>query len=89
LDHQGRPHIGYQSPLGLKHAWWDGHQWSTEVILGPAGTTFDGGMAMDDKDNLYFSYTDPVQKSLMLAVGHYAGSQRTANSDSASGPQQP
>jgi hypothetical protein len=81
LDRNGYPHIGYQSPLGLKHAWWDGHQWKNQVILAPAGTTFDGAMAIDDKDNLYFSYTDPAQRTLMLAIGHYVGDQQTAKTD--------
>ena len=82
LDRKGNPHIGYQCPLGLKHAWWDGHQWRTQVILAPAGTTFDGAMAIDDKDNLYFSYTDPVQHSLMLAIGRYSGEHQTARTGS-------
>lgn len=86
LDRNGYPHIGYQSPLGLKHAWWDGHAWKTQVILSPAGSTFDGAMAIDDKDNLYFTYTDPIQHTLMLAFGHYAGDQRTAKTDSSAEP---
>jgi len=86
LDRNGYPHIGYQSPLGLKHAWWDGHQWRTRLILAPAGTTFDGAMAIDEKDNLYFSYTDPVQRSLMLAIGHYSRDQQTAITDSSPEP---
>jgi len=81
LDRDGHTHIGNQSPLGLKHAWWDGSQWKTKVIIAPTGTTFDGGMAMDDKDNLYFSYTDPVQHTLMLAIGHYSGAQQTAKTE--------
>lgn len=89
LDEQGRPHIGYQSPLGLKHAWWDGQKWNTQVILAPAGSTFDGGMAMDHKDNLYFSYTDPVQHTLMLAIGRYAENQRAESSPSIETKSQP
>lgn len=80
LDRDGYPHIGYQCPLGLKHAWWDGREWKTRVILGPTGTTYDGGMAMDGAGNLYFSYTDPVQKSLMLAIGHHSTDQEAAES---------
>jgi hypothetical protein len=78
FDKKGYPHIGYQCPLGLKHAWWDGHEWKTSVILAPAGPTFDGGMAMDDDDNIYFSYTDPAQKTLRLAIGRRSGDQQTA-----------
>jgi len=85
LDHNGRPHIGYQSPLGLKHAWWDGQQWRTQVILAPTGTSFDGAMTMDANDNLYFTYTDPVQRTLMLAIGHFRRDQQTA----AAGPSPP
>jgi len=89
LDRNGNPHIGYQCPLGLKHAWWDGHQWRTRVILAPAGTLFDGAMAMDDKNNLYFTYTDPVQGALMLATGHYNGDQETAKTEASPAAKQP
>jgi hypothetical protein len=71
LDQNGNPHIGYQSSLGLKHAWWDGTRWNTQLIVAPAGTTFDGAMAIDSQDNLYFSYTDAADRSLKLAVGHH------------------
>jgi hypothetical protein len=70
LDHNGNPHIGYQSLLGLKHAWWDGTQWRTQLIIAPAGAAFHGAMAIDAKDNLYFCYTDPVDQALKLAIGH-------------------
>jgi hypothetical protein len=86
LDTDGNPHIGYQGPLGLKHAWWDGSQWRTQVILAPAGNTFDGAMTMDGKNNLYYTYTDPVQRSLMLAVGRFSHEERTASSESSSKP---
>ena len=71
LDQNGNPHIGYQSSLGLKHAWWDGTRWNTQLIVAPAGTTFDGAMAIDSQDNLYFSYTDGGDRSLSktLVVG--------------------
>lgn len=82
LDKSGHPHIGYESPLGLKHAWWDGQQWKTQVILAPTGSFFNSGMTMDDRNNLYFSYTDPLQNTLVLAVGHYSGDQQAARTQS-------
>jgi hypothetical protein len=78
LDQNGYPHIGYQSPLGLKHAWWDGTRWNTQLLMAHAGTTFDGAMAIDTKDNLYFSYTDPVDRTLKLAIGHRTPAKQTA-----------
>jgi hypothetical protein len=75
LDRQGNPHIGYESVLGIKHAWWDGTKWHTQLILGPSGITTDGSMTMDAKDNLYFCYTDPVDRSLKLAIGHFTPSE--------------
>lgn len=69
LDKDGNPHIGYQSSLGLKHAWWDGTRWNTQLIVASAGTTFDGAMTIDSQDNLYFSYTDPLDRTLKLALG--------------------
>lgn len=77
LDRNGNPHIGYQSSLGLKHAWWDGTRWITRLIVAPAGTTFDGAMAMDSKDNLYFCYTDPRDRSLKLAIGRLVSTAQT------------
>lgn len=71
LDPEGRVHIVYESVLGLKHAWWDGAQWKKQLLLPPAGTSFDGGMALDAKGNLYYSYTDPADRSLQLAIGRY------------------
>ena len=84
LDREGHPHIGYQSPLGLKHAWWDGSQWNTRVIIAPTGSTFDGGMAIDEKNNIYFTYTDPVQHTLMLATGRYTVGEQAAKANSSS-----
>ena len=71
LDPEGRLHIVYESVLGLKHEWWDGAQWKKQLLLPPAGTSFDGGMAIDAKGNLYYSYTDPADRSLQLAIGRY------------------
>lgn len=86
IDSKGRPHIGYESPLGLKHAWWDGQRWKSRVILAPTGTFFDGGMTMDESDNIYFSYTDPVQGTLMLAIGRMSEHQQDVQARSSNVP---
>jgi len=83
LDRDGNPHIGYESILGLKHAWWDGSIWKTQLILAPAGTTFDGAMDIDSNNNLYFSYTDPVDRSLKLAIGRFTPAGETAQTGKA------
>jgi hypothetical protein len=33
---------------------------------------------MDDEENLYFTYTDPVQNTLRLAIGRRSKDQQTA-----------
>jgi hypothetical protein len=86
LDQSGYPHIGYQSPLGLKHAWWDGTRWNTQLLMAHAGTTFDGAMGIDSKDNLYFSYTDPVDRTLKLAIGHRTQAKQAAEAGAKQNP---
>jgi len=86
LDQKGIPHIGYQSPLGLKHAWWDGTRWRTQLIIAPSGTTFDGAMAIDSHDNLYFCYTDPRSRTLQLAIGRLGQPSETAKTGAKEDP---
>src|SRR5208337_3259874 len=86
LDQKGIPHIGYQSPLGLKHAWWDGTRWRTQLIIAPSGTTFDGAMAIDSHDKLYFCYTDPRSRTLQLAIGRLGKPSETAKTGTKEDP---
>ena len=79
LDHKGNPHIGFVTPTGLEHAWWDGKEWQKQLILGNLGSApLDCSMAIDAKDNLYISYTDPADRSLKLAIGSAVSAEPTA-----------
>lgn len=70
LDHKGNPNIGFVTPSGLEHAWWNGKEWQKELIIGNLGNgALDCSMAIDANDNLYISYTDPADRSLKLAIG--------------------
>jgi hypothetical protein len=70
LDHNGNPHISYESYLGLKHAWWDGERWHTQLVKAPVGLWFfESAMTIDRNDNLYLSFRDPADGALKIAVG--------------------
>ncbi len=79
LDGKGYPHIGYQSYLGLKHAWWDGSRWHTQSIVPASGVPdFENSMTIDRNDILYIVYRDPVDGTLRLAVGRPSQGEQTA-----------
>lgn len=81
LDHNGNPHISYESHIGLKHAWWDGKRWHTQLIKSPYGVWFyESSMAMDKHDNLYISFRDPSDGSLKVAIGKPVSVEQTAKS---------
>ncbi len=70
LDHNGNPHIVYESLRGLEHAWWDGTQWLVQIILAPSVISFfDNSAVIDKNDVLYVSYKDSLDGSLKLAIG--------------------
>lgn len=70
LDSKGNPQIGFESLLGLQHAWWDGKQWHTEVLVESlGGSFFENYMAIDKKDNLYITFREPSDNSLRMAIG--------------------
>jgi hypothetical protein len=78
LDSKGNPHIGFESLRGLEHAWWDGKQWHTQLILAARGATFfESSMAIDQNDNLYLVYRDPADGSLILASGSEGSAQQS------------
>ena len=73
IDRKGILHIGYESLLGLEHAWWNGKEWSRQLILKTVGTAyFDNSMTIDSSDTLFMTFRDPVDGSLRLAVGRSA-----------------
>ncbi len=79
LDHNGNPHISYESYLGLKHAWWDGERWHTQVVKPPVGLWFfESSMTMGRNDDLYISFRDPADGALRVAVGKPALSVQAA-----------
>lgn len=71
LDHNGNPHIVFESLQGLEHAWWDGSKWSLQIILAPSVISFfDNCMVMGKDDVIYVAYKDPLDGALKLAVGN-------------------
>jgi hypothetical protein len=75
LDHNGNPHIVFESHQGLEHAWWDGTQWRNQRILAPSSIVsyFDNSMVIDKKDVLYVTYKDASDGALKLATGRLTG----------------
>jgi len=70
FDHAGHPHISYDDAGTLKHAYWDGKIWHTQVIALGAGDPYrycSLGIAPDD--TIYISYRDPQDGSLKVAIG--------------------
>lgn len=79
LDHNGNPHICYESHLGLKHAWWDGKRWRTQLIKATSENWFfESAMTIDRDDNLYISFSDPSDGSLKVAIGKPTPAEQTA-----------
>lgn len=71
LDKHGFLHIGFESLLGLEHAWWDGKTWHTQLIVSAAGEPkFENSMAIGPDDTVYMPFLDPSDRILRLAVGH-------------------
>lgn len=70
LDSKGNPHIGFESLLGLEHAWWDGRQWHVQLIVPTGGISyFENAMTIDKNDTLYMTFKSFVDGSLKLAIG--------------------
>jgi len=70
LDHNGNPHIVFESLQGLEHAWWDGSKWVLQIVLAPSVISyFENAMVMDKDDVIYVTYKDPMDGSLKLAEG--------------------
>jgi len=71
VDRDGILHVSYEDFGVLKHAYWDGTAWRVEVIArnGLSSSRF-SAMTIDSTQNiLYIAYTDPIDKSLKVAVG--------------------
>ena len=82
LDHNGNPHIVFESLQGLEHAWWDGKDWHSQIVLA-SSSIFDNTMVMDDKDSLYVVYKDPSDGSLKLATGRFTSKLQSINTSAA------
>lgn len=89
LDNSGNPHIvHYQAPDGeLRYTWWDGAQWTTQVV---ADGLFDSSenpgsmdLAVDDDGNAHIAYVDIVSHTLQYASSS-GGSWNSQTIDSAS-----
>jgi hypothetical protein len=87
LDHNGNPHIVFESLQGLEHAWWDGSKWSLQIILAPSIISFfDNAMVMDKNDVIYVAYKDPLDGSLKLAEGRPAHAAQAISNSEKPGP---
>jgi hypothetical protein len=81
LDSHGNPHISYETYVGLKHAWWDGTRWHTQMIKPSIGVSFfDSYMTIDKNDVLYISFRDPSDGSLKVAIGRATPAQQSTAS---------
>lgn len=81
FDKNGFPHISYEDRGAVKHAYWDGKRWRTQMIA-PSGSVGLRGssMAIDNKRNiLYLSYQDGTDGSLKVATGSTTPIQQQAN----------
>jgi hypothetical protein len=73
LDSKGNPHIGFESRLGLEHAWWDGKVWRSQLLVSVVGEPhLENSMAMDRDDNIYITFRDPGDGTLKMATGRPA-----------------
>jgi len=88
LDHDGNPHISFESAmLGLRHAWWDGKRWHTQLIRAALGfSIYESSMTMDKDDNLYISFRDPADGALKVAIGKRVATAEPASALKKEGP---
>jgi hypothetical protein len=63
------PHISYYSTnKSLKHAFWDGQKWLTEVVDNATLVGARSSIAVDMQGHLYISYSDYGNESLRMAT---------------------
>ena len=69
LDSMGYPHIAYEewNNFDLKHAWWNGSAWGTEIVDGPGQVGFWPSIAIDTSDHIHISYNDMMNRDLVYA----------------------
>jgi len=74
LDSKGQPHIVYEDAGILRHIYWDGTKWQSQLIA-PSGRfrLRYGAIAISHDDIIYISYSDPEDGSLKVAIGHPSG----------------
>ncbi|HEY2547606.1 MAG TPA: hypothetical protein VGI46_16160 [Candidatus Acidoferrum sp.] len=70
LDLEGNPHLVYEDGGAVKHAYWDGNNWTIQVIS-PAGTHAHRyeDIAIDRRGTIYVVYTDGIDGSVKIAIG--------------------
>jgi hypothetical protein len=75
LDNQGFPHVVYEDSGLLRHMYWDGKVWHTQIIAraGAQRLRF-ASIAISANNTIYISYCDPDDGSLKVAVGRPATS---------------
>jgi hypothetical protein len=70
LDPQGNPHIVYEDGGAVKHAFWVGGKWTTQLVSA-AGTRSHRyeNIAIDPRGDIYIVYSDANDGSLKLSTG--------------------
>ena len=69
LENQEFPHISYYSVNNtLKHAYFEGESWMTEVVDNASLVGAYSSIALDQKNDLYISYSDYSNETLRLAT---------------------
>ena len=85
LDSQGLPHLVYEDAGMLRHMYWDGQVWHTQIIARPGEHRLRyASIAISSEDVIYISYCDPDDGSLKVAVGRLTASNAATQKEKSS-----
>jgi hypothetical protein len=80
LDNQGLPHLVYEDGGMLRHMYWDGKIWHTQIIAHPGAQRLRfASIAISNDNTIYISYCDGDDGSLKVSVGRPSAT--TANNE--------
>jgi hypothetical protein len=79
LDSKGFPHVVYEDAGVLRHIFWTGSRWQSQLIAhaGPVRLRY-GAIAIGKDDVIYISYHDPDDDSVVVVIGHPTAPSETA-----------
>jgi hypothetical protein len=79
LDSKGLPHIVYEDAGVLRHIFWTGSRWQSQLIAhaGSARLRY-GAIAIAKDDTIYISFHDPDDGSVVVVVGRPTAASETA-----------